>query len=102
MLQPRRPVCTQTDGGGQFFDYTKAPLHEQLAAACPEAKYDVFLEVVGFIEPTLFVKSAAYLTPRGTFVSVGPQSTSLGEYIRFAWNVFLRPSFLGGTKRKWR
>ncbi|KAI0655133.1 NAD-P-binding protein [Cubamyces menziesii] len=89
-------------GADEFFDYTKAPLHEQLAAACPEAKYDVFLEAVGFIEPTLFVKSAAYLTPRGTFVSVGPQSTSLGEYIRFAWNVILRPSVLGGTKRKWR
>ncbi|KAI0335216.1 NAD-P-binding protein [Cubamyces sp. BRFM 1775] len=89
-------------GADEFFDYTKSPLHEQLAAANKEPKYDVFLEAVGFLDPTLFVKSAAYLAPRGVFISVGPQGSGLGNYVSFAWNVFLRPSFLGGTKRKWK
>ncbi|KAH9898345.1 NAD-P-binding protein [Cubamyces lactineus] len=89
-------------GADEFFDYTKSPLHEQLAAANKEPKYDVFLEAVGVLDPTLFVKSAAYLVPRGVFISVGPQGSGLTNYVSFAWNVFLRPSFLGGTKRKWK
>ncbi|KAI0655132.1 NAD-P-binding protein [Cubamyces menziesii] len=91
-------------GADEFFDYTESPLHEQLAAANKdkEPKYDVFLEAVGVLEPTLFVKSAAYLAPRGVFISVGPQGSGLANFVSFAWNVFLRPSFLGGTKRKWK
>ena len=97
------------DGGGldalfgvQFFDYTKAPLHEQLAAADLNPKYHVFFETVGFIDPTLFVRSPAYLAPGGVFISVGPQGKGISNFVNFAWKVFLQPSFLGGTKRKWR
>ncbi|KAI8995679.1 NAD-P-binding protein [Trametes punicea] len=89
-------------GADEFFDYTKAPLHEQLAAASAEAKYDVFLEAVGVLDPTLFLKSEAYLAPHGVFISVGPQGSGIGNYAHFVWNVLLKPGFLGGVKRKWR
>ncbi|KAI0335215.1 NAD-P-binding protein [Cubamyces sp. BRFM 1775] len=89
-------------GADEFFDYTKSPLHEQLAAANPTPKYDVFLEATGALDPTLFVKSPAYLARRGVFISVGPQGSGLGNYASFAWHVFMRPSFMGGTNRKWK
>ena len=84
-------------GADDFFDYTKAPLHEQLKAAGHQ--YDVFMEAVGTMDPTLFVESPAYLTPNGMFFSVGPQGSGL---LRFVWKVLLQPGFLGGTKRKWK
>ncbi|CDO71612.1 hypothetical protein BN946_scf184911.g82 [Trametes cinnabarina] len=86
----------------QFFDYTKSPLHEQLIAANPTPKYDVFLEAVGVLDPTLFLKSEAYLDPHGVFISVGPQGSGVGNYVHFVWNVLLKPGFLGGVKRKWK
>ena len=86
-------------GADDFFDYTKAPLHEQLKAAEPAHQYDVFLEAVGTMDPTLFVESAPYLAPKGMFISVGPQGGGLG---RFLWKVFLQPGFLDGTKRTWK
>ncbi|KAI0801206.1 NAD-P-binding protein [Fomes fomentarius] len=89
-------------GADEFFDYTKAPLHEQLIASNPNPKFHVFLETVGFLEPTLYVKSPAYLAPGGIFISVGPQGSGIGNYSRFAWKVLLQPSFLGGVRRKWR
>ncbi|KAI0669841.1 NAD-P-binding protein [Trametes maxima] len=89
-------------GADEFFDYTKAPLHEQLIAAGPSPKYHVFYETVGILDPTLFVKSAAYLAPNGVFLSVGPQGSGIGNYLSFTWNVLLKPSFLGGVKRKWK
>ncbi|KAI0639459.1 NAD-P-binding protein [Trametes polyzona] len=89
-------------GADEFFDYTKAPLHEQLIAANVTPKYHVFLEAVGILDPALFVHSPAYLAPNGVFLSVGPQGSALGQIASFAWNVVLRPGFLGGVKRKWR
>ncbi|KAI0724610.1 NAD(P)-binding protein [Cerioporus squamosus] len=89
-------------GADEFFDYTKAPLHEQLAAADLNPKYHVFFETVGVMDPTLFVKSPAYLAPGGVFISVGPQGTGIGAIASFAWKVILQPSFLGGVKRKWK
>ncbi len=62
-------------------------------------KYDVFFETAGLMDPALFVHSAAYLAPKGIFLSVGPQGSGVAS---FAWNVLLRPSFLGGVKRKWK
>ncbi|TBU45081.1 NAD(P)-binding protein [Dichomitus squalens] len=86
-------------GADEFFDYTKAPLHEQLIAADPNPKYHVFLEAVGTADPTLFVESEKYLAPGGVFLSVGPQG---GGCLSFIWKVFLQPSWLGGTKRTWK
>ncbi|KAI9063119.1 NAD-P-binding protein [Trametes sanguinea] len=89
-------------GADEFFDYTKSPLHEQLAAANPTPKYDVFFEAVGLLDPTLFLKSEAYLDRHGVFISVGPQGSGIGNYLHFTWNVLLKPGFLGGVKRKWK
>ncbi|OSD03381.1 NAD-P-binding protein [Trametes coccinea BRFM310] len=89
-------------GADEFFDYTKSPLHEQLAAANPTPKYDVFLEAVGLLDPTLFLKSEAYLDPHGVFISVGPQGSGIGNYAHFVWTVLLKPGFLGGVRRKWK
>ncbi|KAI0375056.1 NAD-P-binding protein [Pilatotrama ljubarskyi] len=88
-------------GADEFFDYTKGPLHEQLIAADPTPKYHIFFETVGLADQELFTKSPAYLAPNGVFVSVGPQG-SVGKMAGYVWNVFLRPSILGGTKRQWR
>lgn len=79
-------------------------MHEQLEAADVTPKFHVFYEAVGLIDPALFVHSPAYLAPGGIFLSVGPTSSgySYGEIANFVWNVLLRPSFLGGVKRKWK
>lgn len=71
-------------------------------AANVTPKYDVFYETVGILDPALFVHSPAYLAPKGIFLSVGPQGSGIGNIVSFAWNVLLRPSFLGGVKRKWK
>ncbi|EIW64611.1 NAD-P-binding protein [Trametes versicolor FP-101664 SS1] len=91
-------------GADEFFDYTKAPLHEQLAAADVTPKFHVFYETVGLVDPALFTHSPAYLAPGGIFLSVGPTSTGAGyaAMANFVWNVLLRPSFLGGVNRKWK
>ncbi|OJT04705.1 Zinc-type alcohol dehydrogenase-like protein C16A3.02c [Trametes pubescens] len=91
-------------GADEFFDYTKAPLHEQLIAANVTPKYQVFYEAVGIMDPALFIHSPAYLAPNGVFLSVGPSPSgaAYGTIASFAWNVLLRPSFLGGVKRKWK
>ena len=54
---------------------------------------------MGTIDPTLFVQSEKYLAPGGIFLSVGPQGSG---YLKFFWDVLLKPSWLGGTKRKWK
>ncbi|OJT04698.1 Zinc-type alcohol dehydrogenase-like protein C16A3.02c [Trametes pubescens] len=87
-------------GADEFFDYTKAPLHEQLVAANLTPKYHVFYDTVGIVDPALFVHSPAYLAPQGLFLSVGPQQGP--GLLSFAWNVLLRPTFLGGVNRKWK
>ncbi|EPS94590.1 NAD-binding protein [Fomitopsis schrenkii] len=91
-------------GADEFFDYTKAPLHETLAANPPTPKYHVFLEAVGLIDPALFAHSEAYLAPGGTFISVGPQphGFDVAAIARLAWKVWLQPGFLGGARRSWR
>ena len=80
-------------------DYQKCPLHEALAArsASTGTTYDIFFETVGLPDPTLFMQSAAYLAPKGKFVSVGLDFSG-----RFMWNVFLKPSWLGGTDRTFK
>ncbi len=98
----RERGAQDVDLGEQFFDYTKAPLHEQLVAANVTPKYDVFYETVGILDPALFVHSPAYLAPKGIFLSVGPQGSGIGNIASFAWNVLLRPAFLGGVKREWK
>ena len=99
------PLCLAANiCAAQFFDYTKAPLHETIAANPPTPKYHVFLEAVGLIDTALFAHSEAYLAPGGTFVSVGPQPNGfdVAALVKLAWKVWLQPGFLGGTRRSWK
>ena len=88
----------------QFFDYTEAPIHKVLAASGSELPFDVVFDAVGLLDTSLYTHSAAYLKPEGTFVSTGPQPHGFDilGIIRFLWDVFLHPRFLGGTRRTWR
>ncbi|KAI0933956.1 hypothetical protein AcW1_005634 [Taiwanofungus camphoratus] len=95
-------VCSL--GADEFIDYTKGLLYEALVASAPTPKYHVILEAVGILDPALFVHSESYLAPGGTFVSVGPQPKGFDVMglCRFLWMVMLRPTWLGGTKRRWK
>ena len=64
-------------------------------------------EAVGLLNPDLYSHGNSYLDDKGTFVSVGPYHTMPGESLfvqglRTVWSSFLRPSFLGGTKAKFK
>ena len=68
------------------------------------AKFDIIVEAVGLIDPSLYAHSEAYLEPNGTFFTVGPQLHGIGDVpnaIRTAFCI-LRPGFLGGVKRKFK
>lgn len=87
----------------QFIDYTKGPVHEQLVKDPPSPKFHAFLEAVGTSDPTLYLRSEAYLAPGAVFASVGPQPSLEGGYIGVARLILAlcTPGFLGGVKRKW-
>ncbi|EPS99554.1 NAD-binding protein [Fomitopsis schrenkii] len=88
-------------GVDEFHDYTAAPLHKVLTTT---SRYDVLIDAVGLLDTSLYTHSAAYLQPAGIFVSTGPQPRGFDVLgiIRFLWEVFLRPGFLGGTRRAWK
>lgn len=88
----------------KFHDYTVTPLYKILTSSSSEPQYDLFFDAVGLLDTSLYTHSAAYLKPEGIFVSTGPQPLSFDilGIIRFLWDVFLHPRFLGGTKRAWR
>lgn len=54
----------------------------------------------------MYTHSPAYLAPNGIFLSVGPQPDfSLRGAVtvfKMIWQLFLRPTWLGGTKRKYQ
>lgn len=59
----------------QFMDYTKGPLHTQLAThpKLPASKFHIFYEAVGLPDAALYTHSSAYVAKGGAFVTVGPQ-----------------------------
>ena len=66
-------------------------------------KIDVFLEAVGFTTTDLYRASEKFLAPGGTFLSVGPTtSTPGGGILSYFWTTQLRPTWLGGVKSKFR
>jgi len=94
-------------GADEFIDYTKAPLHEYLATSPPTPKFHIILDAVALLDPSLYMHSAAYLAPNGIYLSTGPlpQNGSPSELWKVIKNVFvtyLRPTWLGGTKRKYK
>lgn len=90
-------------GADEFIDYTKAPLHEYLAANPPSPKFHIILDAVALIDPSLYTYSPAYLAPNGIFISTGPmpKNTSASELWKLARTIFAlsTPTWLGGTKR---
>ncbi|KII89280.1 hypothetical protein PLICRDRAFT_139690 [Plicaturopsis crispa FD-325 SS-3] len=90
-------------GADDVLDYTSGALHLALvAAARDEKKYDVLFDAVGSSSPALYTHSPAYLAPRGVYVSTGPQASLSLDTLRTIVSVFLRPAWLGGTRRAWR
>ncbi|KAF9790683.1 hypothetical protein BJ322DRAFT_1135184 [Thelephora terrestris] len=89
-------------GVDEFYDYTKQPIHEALVQNPPSSKFDVILEAVGNAFVPLYTHSEAYLAPNGAYISVGPTPHGLGETLSLLWNVFLRPKWAGGTRRRFK
>ena len=82
------------------------PLHEYLLINPPFPKFHVILEAVGLIDPKLYTNSPTYLAPNGVFLSVGPQPRGfqwpeISKTLQCVWEVLLRPTWLGGTDRRW-
>lgn len=101
----RNEAFVRSLGADGFFDYTTGPLHARLASNPPSSKYHVFFETVGLLDLSLYTHSESYLTPGGTFVSVGAVESKAYEvsYIgKLLWTVFLHPRWLGGTKRTYK
>ncbi|EGN95474.1 hypothetical protein SERLA73DRAFT_186503 [Serpula lacrymans var. lacrymans S7.3] len=93
-------------GVDDFLDYTKAPIHKQLEDNPPSPKYHLIVDAVGLVNPSLYTHSEAYLAPGGVFVSTGPLPSfswkGISDIVSTINEVFLRPSWLGGTKRTWK
>ncbi|KAH7105807.1 hypothetical protein BKA62DRAFT_340617 [Auriculariales sp. MPI-PUGE-AT-0066] len=86
-----------------FMDYQKRPVHLQLMDLKLERKFDLVLDAVGFMNSPLYPNCESYLTETGTFVTSmhGPSNFGLGgfgELLALLWT--LRPSYLGGVRRK--
>ena len=89
-------------GADEFIDYTTIgiPIHEYLVKNPPTVKYNVVLEAVGIVDPSLYTYSKPYLAPNEAFLSVGPQPDmsmkSVWDLIRLATSWL--PSFITGLK----
>ena len=84
----------------QLIDYTKRQIHEVLTENPPSPKFDILLEAADITYPLLYQCSEDYLTPNGTYVSVGPTPHGVAEVSNLLWNVFTRPGWVGHTRRK--
>lgn len=90
----------------QFIDYTKVDLPKFLSQNAPSPKYNIIFDAAGLVSPALYTYSESYLAPNGVFVTVGQSNfTTLASSL---WNILKTigaistPTFLGGTKRKYR
>ncbi|KAG6844721.1 hypothetical protein H0H87_004341 [Tephrocybe sp. NHM501043] len=94
-------------GADEFIDYTKAPLHEYLAANPPTPKFHIILDAVALTDISLYTSSPAYLVPNGIFLSTGPMPKNLSpsELWKIAttvYSAYLRPGWFGGVKRRYK
>jgi len=103
LRSPIAKILTRLVSAAQFLDYTKAPLVETLTSNPNAPKINVFLEAVGFTTTDLYRASEKYLAPGGTFLSVGPAtSTPGGGVFSYLWTTLLRPTWLGGVRSKFK
>ncbi|KAF8911157.1 hypothetical protein CPB84DRAFT_1842406 [Gymnopilus junonius] len=89
-------------GADEFVDYTKVDLPKYLAEKFSASKLDYIFETVGLSNPSLYTRSDSYLSPKGAYISVGPQPKDLCP--SEIWNItktsvsMVRPKILGGNK----
>ncbi|KAJ6621337.1 hypothetical protein B0H10DRAFT_2018036 [Mycena sp. CBHHK59/15] len=91
-------------GVDEFLDYTQAPLAEHLTSNPPSPKFHAIFDAVGLTDPSLYLKSAAYLAPGGLYVTSGPWPRTRKEFagvLRQVFEGWLRPTWLGGVPRKY-
>ncbi|KAJ6571729.1 hypothetical protein B0H19DRAFT_1208990 [Mycena capillaripes] len=91
-------------GVDEFIDYTQAPLVEQLIASPPSPKFHGIFDAIGLTDPALYLSSASYLAPGGTYLTAGTMPHTLVEFggiLRQLFEGFLRPTWLGGVPRKY-
>ncbi|KAJ7767423.1 NAD(P)-binding protein [Mycena maculata] len=91
-------------GVDEFIDYTQAPLVEQFKAKPPSPKCHALFDAVGLTDPALYLNSAAYLAPGGTYLTAGTLPKTRKEILgmlRQAFEGLLRPTWLGGVPRKY-
>jgi len=87
-------------GADEIIDYTASPLWNQLSSATTPYQFDAIFDAIG--TAALFTHSAAYLNPKGAYVSVGFEIDKIFTTI---WNILqaqYRPALLGGTPRKYK
>ena len=83
-------------------DYTKVDLPKYLTEKYSASKFDYIVEAVGLSDPSLYTHSDAYLSPKGAFISVGPQPKGMSA--SELWNIaktsfaMVRPKIVGGNK----
>ncbi|KAG8848861.1 hypothetical protein FRB96_000993 [Tulasnella sp. 330] len=92
-------------GADKVIDYTISPPHELFVKNPPSPLFDVIFDAVA-TTTWLFVNCASYLKPDGIFVDTGANSGAHLSWSRTPWliagaaQVYLLPSWLGGTNRK--
>lgn len=99
----RNEELVRSFGADEFIDYTKEPLAGYLVKNPPAVKYSAIIDAVGMNDQTLFFKSEAYLAPKGPYLTTSAIPNTMAEFGTVISNmsqIFLRPGFLGGTKRK--
>ncbi|KIJ44140.1 hypothetical protein M422DRAFT_30646 [Sphaerobolus stellatus SS14] len=88
-------------GADKVIDYKNNPPISHLKENPPTPNFHVIYDTVG-TSAELFTASPAYLAPNGIFVSVGVTMGGLGNILKSVFQTQLRPSWLGGTNRKFR
>ncbi|KAJ7504525.1 hypothetical protein B0H11DRAFT_1982774 [Mycena galericulata] len=91
-------------GVDEFIDYTETPLVDHLKANPPSPKFHVMFDAAGLTDPALYLNSASYLAPGGTYLTAGtvPKTRKeIGGVLRQVFEGFFRPTWLGGVPRKY-
>ncbi|TFK74269.1 NAD(P)-binding protein [Pluteus cervinus] len=103
---PRHNSLMKDLGADETIDYTAAPLHEILTRSPPDPQFNIILDAVGLLDPSLYTHSPAYLAPGGVFVTTGPQPKSFSAnqlWLAFKTAVAVaRPAWLGGVPRGYK
>ncbi|GJJ09067.1 putative secondary metabolism biosyntheticenzyme [Clathrus columnatus] len=88
-------------GADEVIDYKSTPVIQHLQQNTPNPKYHAIYDTVGS-SADLYTASPSYLAPNGIYVSVGISTGGLGNMIMGAIKTMFWPSWLGGTKRRFK